>query len=577
MNYCWVKGAYPAPKPFFIIIYLLIQGTAHSANVSVCDQGCDFGRITESIDSAAPGDVIEVHSGTYVENIHLGKALILRGKQTGSGKPVIDAGGIGSAITISGDGAIVDGFNLTNSLGSDAWAGIDVISDNCTITNNELSNNDNGISITGFGNIIQGNDAFNNIYGMTLEESTNGTIEANILRDNNYGLLILSSQGNSVKRNKATNNDFGIQLNQSTGNVLQQNEMARNTYNFGGGGNNSVDTTNMADGKPIYYLVKAADVTLDSSSNAGAVYCIDCHSLIIEGLDLANNLYGIYLCNTSHSTLKGNRIRDNSFGILLINSSGNFIIDNQVSKNSYGIVLDLSRYNTLEGNKAFQSQAALKMTGSDYNRIIGNELSQSDTGAWVILSGLNLISGNIMTYNTIGAILDLSWLNRIFDNYVADNDQGILLESSTKNNLSANRIQNNTIGVLYDPLDNNTLDVYNQYLDNDNDLMPIQSKSTPPKNASAIKPSVSVDIDSKPRGAAILKGGKLEGETPDTVYFTDPGDYVIVLKKEGYKDNKLIIKIPDKITIETFTEEMREYVVKLVPEDNSTGGTADEE
>jgi len=36
---------------------------------------------------------------------------------------------------------------------------------------------------------------------------------------------------------------------------------------------NNIDTSNLVDGKPIYYLIKDSDTTYDSSSNAGTFYC----------------------------------------------------------------------------------------------------------------------------------------------------------------------------------------------------------------------------------------------------------------------------------------------------------------
>ena len=49
-----------------------------------------------------PGDIIVVRSSIYHENVNVTKQLTLSGIDTGSGKPVVDAGG-GSAITLSAD------------------------------------------------------------------------------------------------------------------------------------------------------------------------------------------------------------------------------------------------------------------------------------------------------------------------------------------------------------------------------------------------------------------------------------------------------------------------------------------
>jgi len=46
-----------------------------------------------AIEKASPGDVLEVESGIYRENLNITKQLTLRGVDTGGGMPVVDAGG----------------------------------------------------------------------------------------------------------------------------------------------------------------------------------------------------------------------------------------------------------------------------------------------------------------------------------------------------------------------------------------------------------------------------------------------------------------------------------------------------
>lgn len=552
------------------------MGTSSSKIVSICDQGCDFSSISEGINSADPGDTIEVHSGTYYENVNASKLLTFIGKDTGQGKPTIDAGGNGSAITIFAEGVTVEGFNLTNSLGSwiEIWAGIEVVSNNSTIINNLVFNNENGILITSSDNTVQGNEALNNIYGIRIKSSANNSVIDNSLMNNNYGLFILDSKDNTIQENRAKNNEFGILLNESSRNNLSQNEMEGNVFNFGGAGSNYIDSTNLADGKPIYYLVGITNVTISPSSEVSTVYCIDCDNMTIKGLDLKNNLYAIYLDNTSNSFLEDNILGDNSNGIALIDSHRNSITNNQAKYNTEGIVLVSSKYNTIRGNKVLGSQAGIYLDHSDYNRVLDNQASKSGSGLWLYRSGLNLLSGNNLTYNSIGAHLSFSWLNKIFNNNITDNDQGILLDSSMNNNLSLNRIINNTKGILNDPLDNNTLNSDNKYLNNSADFEQIRSRSTA---AAGIKPIISVEIDSNPEGAAIIKDGDLFGETPGDVFFTEPGEYILWIKKEGYRDHDLTIEIPSTITPETFTEDMRELSIDLIPDEESTIDENDEE
>lgn len=553
-----------------LLMVVSLQSIACSKTISICSQDCEFTSITKAIDSADPGDIIEVQSGTYFENVNISKQITLLGKDTGLGKPVIDAGENGSAITISADGANVEGFNLTNSLGSwlELWAGIEVNSNHNTIINNLAFNNENGILIAGSNNTIQGNDALNNIYGIKIKGSANNSILGNDLKNNNYGLFILDSKNNTIQRNQAINNEFGISLNDSVGNNLSQNQMNGNRYNFGCHGNNYVDTDNIADGKSIYYLVRLANQEINSSSNAATVCCIDCYNMTVTGLDLENSLYGIYLDNTSYSLIEGNNLSNNSNAIALVNSYHNSIKNNRANSNIEGIVLTNSRYNTLNGNKALKSQAGLHLAYSDYNQILDNQASDSEKGFWLFRSGLNVISENHLTSNSIGGFLSFSWLNKILNNSVTDNIQGILLDSSANNNLSGNKVFNNSRGLLFDPLDNNTLNTDNEIQGNGVDFERITSRTTA---AGGIPPSIAINIDSSPKDAAILKGEEFQGLTRGAVYFTEPGEYTLKIKKDGYKDGYLTIEIPEKFTPEATRELMSDRSIKLIPEEDSEG------
>ena len=94
------------------LIALLLAGVAGAANIGVCNIGnCDYSTIQDAISAASPGDIIEVHNGTYYENVTVNKQLTLRGV----GNPVVDAGGRGNAIALSAGNSTLEGVTATNS------------------------------------------------------------------------------------------------------------------------------------------------------------------------------------------------------------------------------------------------------------------------------------------------------------------------------------------------------------------------------------------------------------------------------------------------------------------------------
>ncbi|ABK14636.1 cell surface protein [Methanothrix thermoacetophila PT] len=153
---------------------VIIIASLPARAVTVCGEGCDFSSVQEAINAASAGDTIEVHSGIYFEHVYVSKSLTLVGVDTGGGMPVIDAEGIGSAITISADNVTLRGFRVTNSGSCGCGnAGIKVLSDNNTIADNVAQGNKYGIHCTGSRNSFMRNDIHDNDISMYDEGKDN--------------------------------------------------------------------------------------------------------------------------------------------------------------------------------------------------------------------------------------------------------------------------------------------------------------------------------------------------------------------------------------------------------------------
>ncbi|MFQ6063634.1 MAG: nitrous oxide reductase family maturation protein NosD, partial [Methanosarcinales archaeon] len=131
----------------FLLVLAFASFAEAQKTIVVCPSGCDYNKIQSAIDSANPGDIIEVLSGTYYENVKVNKKIILKGIDSGKGKPVVVARGRGSAITIKADGVTLEGFNAKNSIYR-PYYGIMVISNNNVLKNNTASNNNYGIYLS---------------------------------------------------------------------------------------------------------------------------------------------------------------------------------------------------------------------------------------------------------------------------------------------------------------------------------------------------------------------------------------------------------------------------------------------
>lgn len=133
-----------------IIILILILGFANAATITVGPKDADYSVIQQAVDNASAGDIVEVQSGTYRENVYFfNMPVTLLGVDTGKGLPVVDAGRSSSAITILSNDTTVSGFNLTNSGHCGCGnAGVLVESFNNTIKNNVIFKNKYGIYVS---------------------------------------------------------------------------------------------------------------------------------------------------------------------------------------------------------------------------------------------------------------------------------------------------------------------------------------------------------------------------------------------------------------------------------------------
>jgi parallel beta-helix repeat protein len=148
-----------------MLIPILVLGYADASKISVGPKDADYSSIQQAIDNSSQGDIIDVQSGMYRENVYVYKTLTLEGIDTGNGLPVVDAGGSGSVISITSNDTIVEGFNVTGSGGCGCGnAGIKVQSSNNIVKGNTISKNKYGIYIQSGceNNTFLGNDLLNN-------------------------------------------------------------------------------------------------------------------------------------------------------------------------------------------------------------------------------------------------------------------------------------------------------------------------------------------------------------------------------------------------------------------------------
>ncbi|WP_406656014.1 NosD domain-containing protein [Methanolobus sp. ZRKC2] len=420
-----ISNKYSIVLVSLICILLACTGTVSAKEIIV---GADLGNstITAALANASNGDIITVTDGTYIENVDVMKQVVIR-SQNGSANTTVQA-------QSSSD----DVFHVYTS----------------------------SVNISGF-NIEGASDSYK--AGIHLHSGTASSIVLNnTLSGNYYGIYVSSADDNILTNNNASNNsELGCYLYASTNNTLTGNTISSNKYNFktdGGAVNHylhNIGPSNEVDGKPIFYWTSVTSGQINSSSNAGAVYLVNCTGITVKDVEVSD-YYGTMLVSTTNSTIENVTAANCFYGIYLFSSSDYNYLDNNNAYNDYwGICLRGSSNNTLTNNEANNAtdSGIVVWYSSNYNNLTGNNAHDNSYGVYISGSSDNYLTGNNVNNNNHGIYLSYADNNNnLTGNNVSNNNyNGFFLSGSDHNYLVGNYINNSGTGFRLQSSQNNTL------------------------------------------------------------------------------------------------------------------------
>ncbi|MHA2267306.1 MAG: NosD domain-containing protein [Promethearchaeota archaeon] len=330
--------------------------------------------------------------------------------------------------------------------------------ENCTVYNSDSISEDfwhwrpgienfwlggGGIILSNVNNsLVINNNASNNYRGILLEKSNNNTLSGNIVNNNDgYGIDLIDSYNNTLSGNIM--NDHGFFITGSGDDEITEQQWD----------SLKIDSTNLVNGKPVYYYSNEKNLRPNNFSNAGQVFLANCSGSIISNLNISYNSMAIVLAFSNNSTISGNSLNNNFAGIILYESDRNNVSGNIAKYNAMGIVLEKSNNNSISGNTADNNLGqGISMNMSNNNSISGNNLcSNGGTGLILLESDVNSITGNNISNNKyMGIHIYNSNNNVISGNTVNNNENGIIIIDSCYTNVSDNILSNNTITDYYD-------------------------------------------------------------------------------------------------------------------------------
>ncbi len=202
-----------------MFIFALGSGVGAAADIYV--------NPTESIqiavNNAGSGDVIIVRPGTYTENIRITKQNLVIKSETGKPEDtIIKANPNTSAFYVAARNTTISGFKIES-----AETGIYMLGcSDCTITNNYLSDNKLGISLSNSNNneISENKANSNTFHGIQLLNSEGNKLLNNSLTLNERGINHLNSKKSQISGNNVSNNrEFGMWISYSNNNIISGN------------------------------------------------------------------------------------------------------------------------------------------------------------------------------------------------------------------------------------------------------------------------------------------------------------------------------------------------------------------
>ena len=188
--------------------------------------------------------------------------------------------------------------------------------------------------------------------GIQLRRVRNGRIEGcEITRNREQGISLYDSSNITIRANVIQGNKKGIYLENSSDNEISNNVLRGNTR-YG------------------IYLMRSS------------------RSTVVGNTTIENGLYGIRLYFSSQDTVDGNTVSGSHRGIVLDKASRNTVVNNRVEGNiSRGIDLWRSTSNTISGNRVEKnSEIGINVAenSSDnliyHNNLIGNGQNAKDEG-----------------------------------------------------------------------------------------------------------------------------------------------------------------------------------------------------
>ncbi|MCK0140587.1 nitrous oxide reductase family maturation protein NosD [Aliiroseovarius sp. F47248L] len=297
------------------------------------------GALANAIAGAAPGDVLILAPGRHAGPVVLDKTITLDGR----GKAVIDAGGTGSVITVTGPDIVVRGLELIGSGSSHE-----------TI--------DSGVQLTKTARraIVEDNRILGNLYGVDIHGARDSIVQRNVIegRQDRHmnargnGVYVWNAAGAQVLNNDVRYGRDGIFVNTSKKNLFKGNLFRDLRF-------------------AVHYMYADRSEVSDNVSignHLGYAIMFTTHVKVLNNVSINDRDHGVMLNYANDSEFVGNYVKNASDRCtFLYNANKNVFTDNWFEGCDIGIHFTAgSERNRIVGNSFIGNRTQVKYVSTKW-------------------------------------------------------------------------------------------------------------------------------------------------------------------------------------------------------------------
>ena len=310
----------------------LLPGLAAAASLQVHPGD----SIQAAIDRAAPGDVIEIHRGRYVENLLIEKSLSLRGID----RPTVSGGLKGDTIRITAEDVVIDGLIVSDS-------------------GDSLRDQNSGIYIWPGAHraVVRNCDLTYNLFGLWVEQANDVLIENNVITGKREyrspmrgnGIQLYNTRGARVFDNNVSFVRDALYVDVTHDAIFRGNKLHHSRYG-------------------THYMNSYRNLWEDNDvwMNRGGLALMEVRDQVVRNNRVwANSDHGIMLRTIQDAVVEGNVLAGNARGFFIYDAEYNTLRDNLITDNIVGVHLWAgSKNNVVEGNDFIANREQVRYVGA---------------------------------------------------------------------------------------------------------------------------------------------------------------------------------------------------------------------